>query len=69
MREEEVTTEIIPLLASDRASGSKLDRVGSAMEHRRKDSEQIIARHPEHIRMKSVSSKMFTKRARGKISR
>ena len=56
MQEEEVTTEIIPLLASDRASGSKLDRVGSAMKHIRKDSEQKIARHPEHIRMKSVSS-------------
>ena len=41
---EEVTTEIIPLLASDRASSSKLDRVGSAMKHIRKDGEQIIVR-------------------------
>ena len=44
VQEEEATTEIIPLLASDRASSSKLDRVDSAMKHIQKHSEHIIVR-------------------------
>jgi len=38
MQEEEVTTEIIPLLASERASSCKIEHVGRVMKHRRKDA-------------------------------
>jgi len=42
MQEEEVATEIIPLLSSGRASGSKHDSMGSVMELKRKDRKQSI---------------------------
>jgi len=51
MQEEEVTTEIIPLLSSGRASGSKHDRMGSVMELKRKDQKQntiMPCGHPNH---------------------
>ena len=35
MQEDEVTTEIIPLLASERASSNKHDHRGSVMKHKK----------------------------------
>ena len=44
MQEEEVTTEVILLLASEKASSNKFDRVGSIMKHMSIDGEQMIRR-------------------------
>jgi len=42
VQEEEVTTETIPLLASERASRSKLARMGSVEKHLWIDSKKMI---------------------------